>query len=133
MTIWGNTPLLQAHKLLWRTLSQLDGMNITMTTSLSKKPEKYQTTMVAFCQHTLLIRMHNSLFKTSSRLHGTALSSILLSQQRYLSLGSRIQQSISLIPKDHRLIFPLMKSMLWEMKKTTANGTAGYSLLITMD
>src|SRR3954470_747808 len=108
-------------------------MNITMTISLLKKPGKYQITKVAFYQHTLLIRMHKSLFKTSSRLHGTALSSILLSQQRYLSLGSRIQQSISLIPKDHRLIFPLLKSMMWKMKKIIATGTAGYSLLTTVD
>src|SRR4051812_34335322 len=109
----------------------MDGMNITMTISLLKKPGKYQIARVAFCQHTLLIKIHKSLFKTSSRLHGTALSSISLSQQRYLSPGSRIQQSISLIPKDHRLIFPLMKSMLWKMKKTTA--TAGYLIKISFD
>src|SRR3954469_1554158 len=108
-------------------------MNITMTILLSKKPGKYKITRVAFCQHTLLIKMHKSLFKTSSYLDGTALSSISLSQQRYLILGSRIQQSISLILKDCQLISPPKKSMLWKMKKTTATGAAGYSLLTTMD
>src|SRR4051812_8672896 len=108
-------------------------MNIAKTISLLKKLGKYKITRVVFCQNTLLTRMHKSLSKTSSRLDGTALSSISLSQQRYLILGSRIQQSISLIPKDHQLLSPPEKSMLWEIKKTTATGAAGYSLLTTMD
>src|SRR3954468_12186855 len=108
-------------------------MNIMTTILLLKKPGKHQITRVTFFQNTPLTRIHKSLSKTSSRLDGTALSSILLSQQRYLSLGSRIQQSISLIPKDHRLISPPEKSMLWEVKKTIATGTTGYSLLTTMD
>src|SRR3954462_6287527 len=103
-------------------------MNIAKTISLLKKPGKYQITRVIFCQNTPLTRMHKSLSKTSSRLDGTALSSISLSRQRYLSLGSRIHQSISLIPKDHQLLSPPEKSMLWEMEKTTAIGTVGYSL-----
>src|SRR3954471_1666683 len=108
-------------------------MNIMTTILLLKKPEERQITRVIFCQNTPLTRIHKSLSKTSSRLDGTALSSTSLSQQRYLILGSRIQQSISLILKDCQLISPPKKSMLWKMKKTTATGAAGYSLLTTMD
>src|SRR4051812_25603718 len=70
-------------------------MNIMTTISLLKKPGKHQIMRVTFCQNTPLTKIHKSLSKTSSRLDGTALSSISLSQQRYLSLGSRIQQYIT--------------------------------------
>src|SRR3954470_20814481 len=99
-------------------MSQLDGMNNAKTISLLKKPRKYQITRVIFCQSTLLTRMHKSLSKTSSRLDGTALSSISLNQQRYLNLDPHIQQSILLILKDQQLISSPKKSMLWETKTT---------------
>src|SRR3954468_15447701 len=133
MTLWCNIPLLRAHKSPWKTLSQLDGMNIMTTILLLKQPGKHQITRVTFCQSTPLTRIHKSPSKTSSQLDGTILSGISLSQQRYLILGSRIQQSILLILKNQQLISPPKKSILWKTKKTTATGAAGYSLLTTMD